>query len=120
MNKTIFSELNEAISSHRELDSKLFDPNKDAIETLCKVEGDWTTHLDIDSQRYWTRTDDFVYLLENREGALPSDSRFRLDSLYLGMGDETTAQTEKEILEDIQRKDRSLRKKLLDKVTSEE
>jgi len=97
------------MSKHKEIDSKLYDPQKDIIEKICQIEGDWTSYLDIESQRYWTVNDDLVYLMADKENPLPSDSRFRLDSLFLRLNDETQAQNEKEILEDLQRKDKDLR-----------
>ena len=106
---TLFQKIKNSITKNKEIDSKTFDQQKDVVETLNWIEGEWTSYLDIQSKRYWTRNEDSLNLLEVDKNALPSDSRFRLDSLYLKLNDETMAQKEKENLETIQREDKEKR-----------
>lgn len=88
---------------------KTLDFSEDIEEILSVIEGDWRSHLLIDGEKYWDIREDWAYSLKNMESPLPSDSIFRLDSLYLAINNEETAQIEKENLENLQRNDRKLR-----------
>lgn len=78
-------------------------------EILSVLEGDWTSHLLINGEKYWDIREDWLCGLKNKENPLPSDSTFRLDSLHLAVNNEEIAQIEKENLENLQRNDRTLR-----------
>jgi len=75
------------------------------------VEGEWTKQISFDDTIFWDYETFVHYDLDRQEVTLPSDSTFRIDSLALKQGDDDNkAQENKAKLEEIQRKDRSLRK----------
>jgi len=74
------------------------------------VEGEWTKQISFDDTIFWDYETFMHYDLDRQEVTLPSDSTFRIDSLALKQGDDNKAQENKAKLEEIQRKDRSLRK----------
>ena len=92
-----------------DIDQKFYDPSIDIQENLAHIMGDWTNSLEIDSKQYWNISEDLVYPLNEERYPLPSDSKFRLDCLYLKLKDEGLAQEAKDELEKIQRNDQKLR-----------
>jgi hypothetical protein len=74
------------------------------------VEGEWTKQISFDDTIFWDYETFMHYDLERQECTLPSDSTFRIDSIALKQGDDNKAQENKVKLEEIQRKDRTLRK----------
>lgn len=76
---------------------------------LCRIEGYWTLFLDIDTQRYWSFDEYRPYLLASAPGLIPSDSSFRPDLRSLIDNNVDEAQVQKDILENIQRRDKKLR-----------
>ena len=83
--------------------------------SFIDIEGRWTSHCEIDSDEYWN-VDDYKLLGKYDDGfILPSDGRFRKDLIYFIKDDEENSQKEKENLEELQRKDRRLRKEWIEK-----
>jgi len=78
---------------------------------LSKVSGIWTQYLEIDGTNYWEIWTHLPCDLVPSESHLPSDARLREDLQEFARGDENSAQTAKERLENIQRNDRKLRAK---------
>jgi hypothetical protein len=76
---------------------------------LSKIEGYWTLHLDIDNKRYWSFDEFRPYLVAHANNPLPSDSRFRLDLKAWIEDNQEEAQAQKDILENLQRRDNKIR-----------
>jgi len=77
---------------------------------LARVEGSWLSHLNIDGQRYWTLATERPDTWQPASaGVLPSDARFRNDLVVLKDGDVKGSQQWKELLENVQRRDKKLR-----------
>jgi len=84
--------------------------NPDDIEQeLSSIEGYWTLYLDIDGVRYWSFNDYRPFILTPAPSILPSDSSHRLDIKAMIKENVEEAQIQKDILENIQRRDRKLR-----------
>jgi hypothetical protein len=91
--------------------------DKDCIHKMKKkstsfiqIEGRWTSHCEFDGDEYWN-VDDYKLLGKYDDGfILPSDGRYREDLQYFIKDDEENSQKAKEKLEELQRKDRKLRK----------
>lgn len=69
-------------------------------------------YIDFDGIRYWDVREQVNYFIKGVDldkGALPSDSRKRIDSVAYKAGDMVQAQENKNTIEIIQRKDRKLR-----------
>ncbi|OMJ79246.1 hypothetical protein SteCoe_20799 [Stentor coeruleus] len=82
----------------------------DDIEAeLGKIEGYWTMFLDIDNQRFWSIDEYRPYLITSVPNPLPSDSTFRSDLKAMQEENLEEAQIQKDILENIQRRDAKLR-----------
>lgn len=87
------------------------DKLKDIQKKICKVSGNWLTHLDIDKKRYW----DVDQISPKRplpsieSDVLPSDWRNREDLIWLKYQNMTIAAAWKHRLEVQQRHDRALR-----------
>lgn len=84
---------------------------KDLQETLCSVSGSWIDKLEFGGKVYWER--DRVGTPEvprPQKTLLESDCRFREDCIAVAMGDMKKASESKAELEEIQRRDRKLRK----------
>ena len=80
------------------------------VETeISKIEGYWTMFLDIDKKRYWSFDEYRPYPLANVSDPLPSDSSLRPDLKCMIEENMEEAQVQKDILENIQRRDRKLR-----------
>lgn len=82
---------------------------EDIEQELCAIEGYWTLFLDINGSKLWSFNEYRPYMLSSAPNLLPSDSTYRTDLIALITGNEEEAQVQKEILENIQRKDRKLR-----------
>jgi len=76
---------------------------------LCAFEGSWLKNLRFGSQLYWELETTEVIRVALTEPCLPSDCRFREDSLAVAAGDMKLAAEEKHRLEVLQRADRTLR-----------
>lgn len=85
------------------------DPAKDIVETLCKIKGEWTSHVEFDGKRYWDIEKDKPFLLEYEENPLPSDCNYRDDVILMRMGNRPAAQLKKNEGENSQRYDKKLR-----------
>ena len=83
--------------------------------SFVKIEGRWTSHIEFDGDEYWN-VDDYKLLGKYDDGfILPSDGRYREDLKFFIKDDEENSQKEKEKLEELQRKDRKLRKEWIEK-----
>lgn len=80
----------------------------------CIVEGSWLEGLNFDGKSYWKFNDHQAYrvLPKDLKRSLPSDCRNRMDLSELANGDMDSAGRWKHELEELQRKDRKLRKEL--------
>lgn len=82
----------------------------DQIEAdLSKIEGYWTLFLDIDNKRYWNFDEYRPYLVADAPSPLPSDARFRPDLIAWIEDNLEEAQAQKDIVENLQRRDNKLR-----------
>lgn len=79
------------------------------IEQLASGSGNWLSHLDWDSERYWTLCAEQYDRWTPVQDPLPSDCRYREDLQLLKAGDLAGAQEAKEKLERLQRRDQKLR-----------
>ena len=83
--------------------------------SFVKIEGRWTSHIEFDGDEYWN-VHDYKLLGKYDDGfILPSDGRYREDLKFFIKDDEENSQKEKEKLEELQRKDRKLRKEWIEK-----
>jgi Oxysterol-binding protein len=89
----------------------------DSIRVINKVEGSWLREIRVDGEMLWNINDDPKYAqhLKMTENPLPSDCRFREDLIWLWRKNEELAQIWKIKLEEQQRHERALRKKVADK-----
>jgi len=78
---------------------------------LSKLEGEWSRFINIDETCYWIQDEQKLTEMERIGYILPSDSQLRPDIVLWRMGLETKAQEAKTYLEEIQRRDKDLRKK---------
>ena len=78
-------------------------------QDVCEVTGSWLSHLNFNGKTLWELENSDIILPMRSENPLPSDCRFREDSVALGEGDLEQAQIEKERLEVLQRLDKKLR-----------
>jgi len=107
--KDSFAEkLRQQTLKFQELDLK-FKEKDHAIEKLETIKGNWMENLFFNDQMYWSIGLPWPSKLQFIDNALPSDSNFRLDVLYLRIKDEVKAQEYKKIIEEVQRADRGLR-----------
>ncbi len=84
-------------------------PKKMATEQLlCKIEGSWMEHVELDGVKYWTK-DQKGYKMQMDEDVLPSDWRFREDLIWLTYGQSVYAQEWKLKLEGVLRDFRKAR-----------
>ena len=67
-------------------------------ENVCEVEGSWLSHLSFNKKKYWELESSDIILPMRAESCLPSDCRYREDSVALGNRDLDLAQEEKERL----------------------
>lgn len=86
-------------------------PEEQAHQTpMACCQGNWLSHLDWDSHRYWTLLDSQADKWTQLHHPLPSDCSKRLDLQTLLSGDVVAAQEMKERLENLQRSDAKIRK----------
>jgi len=87
---------------------------REDVKSVSKFDGSWLDGLSFDGVPYWTRNEfvPFPTLPIATEEVLPSDATLRADLKALAAGDQDLAQTTKTALEEIQRKDAKLRKKM--------
>eukprot|EP00475_Leptophrys_vorax_P028174 TRINITY_DN4065_c0_g1_i1.p1 TRINITY_DN4065_c0_g1~~TRINITY_DN4065_c0_g1_i1.p1 ORF type:complete len:943 (-),score=238.86 TRINITY_DN4065_c0_g1_i1:62-2890(-) len=80
----------------------------------CNVEGSWLEGLSFGGKQYWRFNESKAYRVLSRrlEDSLPSDARNRMDLTELAAGNLDSANSWKHKLEELQRKDRKLRKDL--------
>ena len=76
---------------------------------IGKIEGYWTLYIDIDNKRYWSFDEYRPYIVADAPNPLPSDSRFRPDLKAWIEDNQEEAQTQKDIVENLQRRDNKLR-----------
>lgn len=74
-----------------------------------QIEGSWVDRITFDNQLYWQLDKCHMIKPIKPKHCLPSDCRFREDSVAFGEGDMVWSQKEKERLEEFQRHDRKLR-----------
>ncbi len=84
-------------------------------EIIAYCEGNWLENIKIDGDFYWEIGKEQPAPLKDTPGCLESDSTKRPDSIALLAGNEEEAQKCKELLENIQRKDRKLREEAMKK-----
>ena len=77
---------------------------------LCNIEGEWSSYISFDKERYWSREEVLMPKIKKPDYLLPSDSSLRLDIIAFKNDNLEEAQKHKEIYEQIQRDDRTLRK----------
>lgn len=77
---------------------------------LGSFSGIWHEKLCFGKVCYWDSQKDHPYKLEDEINPLPSDSRYRLDAIYLGLDDQEMAQQYKEKGEQDQRADLKIKK----------
>lgn len=83
----------------------------DEKNIYSRIEGEWTRFINIDDVCYWIHDEQKLTDMEREGYILPSDSQYRPDIILWRMGLEEKAQEAKIYLEEIQRRDRELRKK---------
>jgi hypothetical protein len=79
------------------------------VNTVCDFKGSWLDNIKFDEKEYWKLDQCHMIKPIIPEKCLPSDCRYREDSVALAEGDLNWAQKEKERLEELQRYDRKLR-----------
>lgn len=77
---------------------------------MAKIEGEWARFINIDDVCYWIHDEQKLTDMIRPDFILESDSQFRPDIVLWRLGLEEKAQEAKIYLEEIQRKDRDLRK----------
>lgn len=82
---------------------------KKNAQTIAKIEGEWTSHLNFDDVEYWNMDEVKGLNCLSHEFVCPSDGTKREDLIWFIKGDQDRSQKEKENLEVTQRKDRKLR-----------
>ena len=81
------------------------------MSELADFEGTWTSQLRFNGQEVFNFKTQLPCILEDTECPLPSDSVLRTDILRLCEEKPKEAQVEKDRLEDLQRRDKTLREK---------
>eukprot|EP00877_Chromochloris_zofingiensis_P003387 jgi/Chrzof1/13049/Cz07g18010.t1 len=76
---------------------------------VAHIEGSWLSHINIDYKRYWTLSESQRSHWKPVTNPLPSDSSYRQDLAHLASGDKQGAQHWKEVMEQQQRADKTLR-----------
>ena len=84
---------------------------KDIESEIARVNGAWTTHIEINGINYWKIEESKPADLIFANNPLPSDVRFREDLVWLKKKNIPFADAWKDSIEIRQRKDRTLRKK---------
>ncbi|CAD8122374.1 unnamed protein product [Paramecium sonneborni] len=86
------------------------DDDEDQVFTLSKGSGSWLSHFEIDGEVLW-RIDDPILPWKEPQCILPSDSIYREDKILMLKGDDDTAQSCRNKIEELGLKDQNLRKK---------
>ena len=86
---------------------------KKNAKSISKLEGEWTNYLKIDGKTYWISSDYDLSPFIIHDFTLPSDSSHREDLKELINDNADKSQKIKEEYEEVQRKDRELRKNYL-------
>ncbi|KRX05845.1 hypothetical protein PPERSA_02377 [Pseudocohnilembus persalinus] len=76
---------------------------------ISKAEGDYKEFLSYDGVKYWNANVQRPFIIQMENHPLPSDSRYRMDSIALRQGDSKKADKNKDYLENLQRNDKKLR-----------
>ena len=84
---------------------------KKGAQSLCKIEGEWTSSIRFDDEEYWDIENYKLIQMYHYGHMLPSDSSLRLDLISLINDDPEKSQVEKEKNEENEEKDKELRKK---------
>ena len=84
---------------------------KKGAQTLCKIEGEWTSSIKFDDEEYWNIEDYQLIQMYHYGFLLPSDASLRLDLINFIKDDQEKSQAEKEKNEAQEEKDDELRKK---------
>lgn len=84
--------------------------DKGKLQVYAKIEGNWTENMSMDDELVWEYSKYKPLKLQYINNPLPSDCRFRTDLIALLNNDYAKAQEQKDVLENIQRNDRKLRK----------
>ena len=84
--------------------------NKGA-QTLCKIEGEWTSLCKFDDEEYWDIEDYQMIPMYHYGYLCPSDSSLRLDLINFIKNDQDKSQIEKEKIEADAERDKNLRNK---------
>jgi len=108
INDVFVRKLQENVRTDREITLK-FKEKDHAFSKIATIEGSWLEYLKIDNRIIWKYGTYWPSKLQYAENALPSDSNYRLDILYLRAEDEEKSQKAKQNLEEYQRRDRKLR-----------
>jgi len=77
--------------------------------SVSKVYGSFVSYIEFDSIRYWDMRENIPIKAIERQNQLTSSALYRTDRKLLFENKVEAAQIEKEVLENIQRKDRKLR-----------
>lgn len=84
---------------------------KKGTQSLCKIEGEWTSSLRFDDEEYWDIEDYKLIQMYHYGFMLPSDTSLRKDLISFLKDDQEKSQIEKEENEENEEKDKELRKK---------
>ena len=84
---------------------------KKGAQTLCKIEGEWTSSIKFDDEEYWDIEDYQLIQMYHYGFLLPSDASLRLDLINFIKDEQEKSQAEKEKNEAQEEKDDELRKK---------
>lgn len=78
---------------------------------MSKISGSFMSHIEFDDKRYWDIRENFPITFIEVNKHTPSSSIVREDRILLDKDKVENAQTAKEAIENLQRKDRKLREK---------
>ena len=82
---------------------------KNGAKCLCKIEGEWTSHIKFDGEEFWDIEDYKLIQMYHYGYRLPSDASLRLDLISLLNDDLDKSQIEKEKYEESEERDEELR-----------
>ena len=84
---------------------------KKGAQSLCKIEGEWTSNISFDDEEYWDIDEYKLIQMYHYGYILPSDTSLRKDLIYFIKEEQEKSQEEKEQYEINEEKDKELRKK---------
>ena len=84
---------------------------KKGAQSLCKIEGEWTSSIRFDDEEYWDIEEYNLIQMYHYGFMLPSDTSLRKDLISFLKDDKEKSQSEKEEYEAGEEKDKQLRKK---------